>query len=370
MPGSFEVLIGGTWAHSLGTYGTVSDLTWATHWGTGACGMYEASWTMPLPVDYYNPLLRRGQLVEIHSSQWRIGSSLLLAEPVPGAGLDQPWQFTATGVGRDVEGPNSWLCFDGSANTTAVATTAVDRAIADGLQWGGRDATVPSTVYGNSTTTDQLNTLGDLLTGIANRDNTRWLVGQNNQVGFLADPTTPTWHIVPNTTALGTADDDYATVVYVRYSDSTTGTFLTAKAPASASATQTRFGRKEIAIDQTALGPISAATAALIAAGILAKYGGRLNWVGGMDLNSQEILSAGGAPADLSVVEAGQMVRLHGEFPDLLETTGLTYVDVILGDVKWTAGAQSISLTPMGFAARDLAAVIAASGGTSEVIAA
>lgn len=366
MTGSFEVLIGGTWGHSLGTYGTVTDLTWTTRWGAGACGMYEASWSMPLDADDESGPFRRGQLAEIHDGPWRIGSSLVLSEPVPGDGLDQPWQFTATGLGREVEGNPGWPCLDGSGNTSASATVVIDQAIADGLQWAGRDATVPSAVFGSGATTEPLNSMGSLFDAIGDSTNTRWGVWQNNEVGFLADPTTPSWHVVPGSSALGTADDDYATVVYVRYADSATGTFQTAKAPASPSATEARFGRKALMLDQTNLGPITATAAGNIAAGVLANYGGRLNWVGSLTLTSQELLSPGGVPADLSLVEAGQMMRLHGEFPDLLETPGETWVDIVIGQATWTAGAPTISLTPLGAAARDLASVIEASGGSRD----
>jgi hypothetical protein len=40
-------------------------------YGEGACGMFEASWSMPLPPDFSHPLLRRGTLVELMDGPWR-----------------------------------------------------------------------------------------------------------------------------------------------------------------------------------------------------------------------------------------------------------------------------------------------------------
>jgi hypothetical protein len=69
-------------------------------------------------------------------------------------------------------------------------------------------------------------------------------------------------------------------------------------------------------------------------------------------------------PADLSKVAedvgTGCMVRLHGIFDDLLETTGNTWLDIIIGEAKYADGAQTIDLSPLGLAARDLASVVEA----------
>src|SRR3954465_13437990 len=120
--------IGGSssvWLASVGTYGYWADLQLKTPWGDGASGMYEAQWTMPLPPNFSHPLLRRGTLVEIMDGPYRVGSPLILSEPTVGSGLQDPWQFVAAGIGRDVEGENSFYAADGSGNATTVPTTAV-----------------------------------------------------------------------------------------------------------------------------------------------------------------------------------------------------------------------------------------------------
>jgi hypothetical protein len=70
----------------------------------------------------------------------------------------------------------------------------------------------------------------------------------------------------------------------------------------------------------------------------------------------------GGVPADLSKVAedvgAGCMVRLQGIWSDLLEFTGQTWLDIVIGQAQYVDGAQTIQLSPIGLAARDLASVV------------
>lgn len=347
----------------IGPTGSWGDLSYRFRWGEGACGMYEASWTMPLSPGFEHPLLRRGTIVELMDGPYRVGSPLVMSEPGRGTGFDDPWQVTCTGIGREVEGDNSFYALDGSGDTTTIPTTAVDAAIARGWQIAGRDTSIPGSGPSSSATSDDLQTVGALLTSIGQLVNgSRWGVGQDNLVRLMTDPTTPTYHVVPGAAALGTADDDYATVVLFRYLDDVTHTYATAVSPTSPSNVETRYGRREYPVDGTALGEIPAANAQGFADGILAKSKGRLAWVGGLTLTSNEILTSGGVPASLSKVAedvgSGCMVRLHGIFDDLLEFTGNTWLDIIVGEAKLTDGAQTIDLTPLGPAPRDLAAVV------------
>lgn len=348
------------WLAQIGPYGAWGDLQIITRWGQGACGMFEAQWSMPLPPDFEHPLLRRGTLVELMDGPWRIGSPLILSEPAKGTGLDAPWQFVATGIGREVEGDSSFYAFDAFGDVTTRCGTAVDVAIVRGLRWGGRDASVPTTTFGSLGGEPQ--TVGSLLSAYGDSVALRWGVGQDNLVRFAADPTTPTYQVTPDVVTLGTADDDYATVVYVRYPDSTSGTNLTVHAPASASLTEQRFGHRETLVDLTDRLAMSAAAAQAIADGILAKSKGRLAWTNGLTVTSNEILTMGGVPADMSKVLEdvgnGCMVRLNGISSDLLEYNGQTYLDIIIGEARYTDGAQTIDLNPLGLAPRDLAAVV------------
>lgn len=364
-------LTGGTptFLATVGPYGAWSDLAYSFRYGEGACGTAEASWSMPLPADFEHPLLRRGTLVELMDGPWRVGSPLILSEPARGG--DGAWSFTAFGVGREVEGPDSWYALDGSLNTSVDLQVAIDRAISDGLPWDGRDASIFSGSFSTLVDAPPM-TLGALLTNGADYLSKRWGVGQDNIVRFLTDPTTPTYHVVPGAAALGVADDDYASVVIVRYKDSGAGGALTS-ASATESTVNTRYGRREFLADLSGddYAAMDVTTANAFATGILAKSKGRLGWTNGLTLTSQEILTSGGVPANLSKVAEdvgnGCMIRLHGIFNDLLEYNGQTYLDLIIGEAKLVDGAQTIDLSPLGLAARDLASVVEAVTGMASV---
>lgn len=340
----------------IGPWGSWGDLSWITRYGDGPCGMFEASWSMPLPPDFDHPLLRRGTRVELMDGPWRVGSTLVLNEPARGGGYSEPWRLVASGVAREAIGENSYYAVDGSWNSTGDVAVATDRAIADGLPWAGRDA---NTVVTAAAIPDGLISLGTLFTQIGDRDNKRWGVGQDDYVRFLTDPTEPTYHVVPDASALAVADDNYATLVIARYVDSTSHTFATVTAPASAPAIESRYGHREYAVDLTDRGEISAASAQARADGIYALTKGRLGWANGLTLNSNQLLTPGGVPADLSLISEqvgeGLMIRLHGLYDDLLETP---YLDVIIGEAKYADGSDVIDLAPLGMVATDFAAVI------------
>lgn len=347
--------------YSIGPYGAWGDLAYQTRWGDGASGMFEATWTMPLPAQFEHPLLRRGSLVELMDGPYRVGCPLVLSEPAVGTGLDDPWQFTATGLGRDVEGDNSFYSFKISTGaSTSVPSEAVDFAQAGGWRVTGRRGSVPTSAIGGTPTTDELMTVGSLLNAAGDSLGQSWGVDSDGYVFFAANPTTPTYHVVPGAAALGTTDQDYASVVWGRYLDSITGTYLTVYAQNAA--TTTRFGRKEYMVPLIPMGAMSAAAAQAFVDGVMARVKGRLGWTNGLTLTSNEILTAGGVPADLSKVAedvgAGCMVRVHGIWSDLLEYTGETWLDVVIGEARLVDGGQTIDLSPAGLAPRDLASIV------------
>jgi hypothetical protein len=346
------------WLAQIGPYGAWSDLNVTTRWGQGASGMFEASWSMPLPAGFEHPLLRRGTIVELMDGPWRVGSPLLMSDPGRGLGLDQPWTVTATGVGREAEGQDSYYALDGSGDIAIALDVAVDAAIARGLPWDGRDSTVLA--FGPAAA--DIQTLGAYFASTADYLSQRWGVWQDSKVGFRADPTGPTYQVVPGASALSTADDSYASTVLLRYNSSDTSALETATA--TNPDTEARYGHREALVDLSSgnYGAMSATTAQAVADGILAKSKGRLSWANGLTLTSNELLTMSGVPASLSKVledvGAGCMVRLHGVWDDLLATTGNTYLDVTLGEAKYVDGAPTIDLNPLGLAPRDLAAVV------------
>lgn len=349
--------IAGVWAGELGPYGAWGDVTWSTRWESGAVGMFEASFTMPLPAGFSHRVLVRGSRVELMRKGRRVGSSLVITQIERGTS-GEPWTITCEGVGRLVEGQSSFYAFDAAGAATTTPSVAVDQAIVRGLPWAGRDASVPTTAFG---TPAEPQAIGALLDSVADANGTHWGVGDDDKVAFYSDPTTPVWQLAPPAPQLGTAGDDYATVVYVRYTNSATGTNATVHSPATTPADEDVTGRQEYLANLTnAAGypSMTTATAQGYADAIYARAKRRIAFTDRLEVTSNQLLTIGGQAADLSQVRAGQMVRANGVRDPLLASTGKTYLDFVIGETSCTDGAQTVGIAPAGLAARDFASVI------------
>lgn len=352
----FHPRIEGEWAADIGPYGAWGDLSWITRWGSGACGMFEVSFTMPLPADFQHRALHRGARVEVMRKSLRVGSSLVINQIDRGT-VGQPWKITAEGVGRLVEGRSSFYAFDSGGTATVTPSVAVDQAIARGLPWAGRDATVSTSAFG---TVGEPQPVGTLLTNVGNQSGTHWGVGDDDKVGFRSDPSTPVWQLAPPVPTLGVAGDDYATVVYVRYTNSSGGLNATVHSPPSIPAAEDVTGRQEYLANLTESAnytAMSTATAQGYADGIYAQARRRVAFTDRFVVTSNQLLTMGGNPADLSMVAAGQMVRANGVRDPLVAYTGQPWIDFVIGETRYTAGAQTVDIAPAGLSARDFAAI-------------
>lgn len=333
--------------------GSVTNLAWSTRYGhEGACGMYDATWTMDLDPGYDHPALRRGARVEVMDSMVRKGSTLILGQPERGV-RGEPWRFTAAGVGREAERDNGYYCLDALGNMTSRCDVAIDRAIDRGLPWAGRDSSIPTTPLTDSA--DEPNVVGALLNSASDEEGKCWGVGRDDIVRFITAPTTPDWHLDEGAAVLSPADDEYASTVLLRYR-TTTGGYDTKTADGDA--VEEKFGHREFLADATPLGPISGTRAQNLANGILAKSKGRMGFSSGFTLAEGQVTTPGGGPVDLSLIEAGQMLRMWGQLDELLPFTGRAFMDVILSEVRQEDRARVIQVAPIGLVDRRLAAVL------------
>lgn len=330
---SVEVQVAGQWLSAIAPYGEVG---WS-HVADGGCK--AASWKMDLPLTYAHPALSRGSLVRIAvgtSAVWRG----ILTEP----DVDADWTFNAIGL---AESSADYECLDGSGNTTSKPDTAIDRAIADGIGWT-RPSSLSSSAFGAADTTDGLNRLTDLLDAWADSVGKRWGVNAAGQVYAATDPATPTWFLAPGTDRLGLADDNYASDLYVRYlSSSGYATAHVFDATARA-----QFGRREYGMDATSQGLLTPTQAAMIGNSALAKGKARLAFTNGVEVTRNQLTTPGGAPACLAFVKAGDLVRQLGVLNEQGAPVG--YVDWLIGETTYQAGADTISLTPVGLADRNI----------------
>lgn len=335
-----QLKIDGRWASTIAAWGS---LAWKT---ALPGGMAEVSWAMDVDPSFRHPSLRIGRLVEVFDGASRIGAGLL-TEPDLAAGT-----FTATGLyaaGVDYQAITS-----GGAGTS-VPNTAVDQAILRGLPWNRRDS-ISAVAYAGTGDATANNTVNTLLQALSDEAGKWPYLDGDGYVSMLAPPTVPTWHLAPGVGYLGLSEGEYASDLYGRRLASG-GTFeVETRGDAEARAA---FGRREAAVDLTTQGVVSEAKANAILDGLLLKGRARPAFTNSVDVSPEMLLSAGGVPADLTMVQAGQLVRSHGFYDDTRYLDGRTYLDWIIGETAHADGSGVITLSPLGLEPRDLAAVLA-----------
>lgn len=340
------VYSGGVPVHLSGV-AAVSDLAWSTGWGGGCL---NASWTMDLPPDRSYPYLTTGRDVAIFDGPQRVWWGRL-SEPVRGS----PWEVHARGMGTYA---TRYLALDSAGNPTTSAQTAVAEAILRGFP-------VTGGVSGGSLAAKDVrpNRLSDLLDAEAQESGQRWGVFADGVIVMRADPTTPTWHLHMTDAASGTADDDYVTHVYARYVsavDANGNPTTYATASVGDTAAVDRWGRSEHPLDLTSLGLMTAGTASGHAQGVLNQGRARLGFTDAFEVTPDVLTSVGGIGARLSLVQAGDMVRIFGvtDAQGMLEFRG--YRDVVIGETQYQDGSGRLTLKPVGLAPRTLVDAIAA----------
>lgn len=340
-----QVKVAGVW---LDTIATVADLQTSTTW-PGGCA--EASWAMDLGPDNTPPALARGALVEIMDGLTRTWVGLL-SEPDRGDG----WTLNARGLASEAV---SYLCIDSNGNPTSIPDTAIDRAILRGLPWT-RPASVSNVRFSVADTTTNLNRLDLLLNAYAESVGKQWAVFADGAVQVAANPTVPTWVLSPGAGVMGVADDDYVSVIYARYVTAVAGTPPAPSAWATTVvADPNAVGRRERALDLTPLGVMTQSRATSLAQARLDQGKARRGWTNGLEAAATDLWTLGGIPARLCRVKAGDMLRIHGVLDAQGNLDVGVSIDVVLGEVKYTDGADTITLNPVGLVDRDLESVLA-----------
>lgn len=339
---SLQVRVGSTWLTTIGPWG---ELKWS-HSADGGCK--EATWRMDLPPTFAHPSLIRGKTVRIKVGPSNVWSGVL-TEP----DASDSWTFTALGLsalGAD------YLALDAAGNTTTTPDVAIDQAISRGLPWT-RPTSISTAPVVVGDATAALNTVGDLLNAYATSVGVRWGVDGNGQVYKRADPTVPTWLLSPGAGRFGLADDEYASDLFIRYLSSGAGYATATVGDATARA---NFGRRERGVDATPLGLLTSTQAVAVGMGMVAKGSTRLGYTNGVTASKWQLTTPGGTPACLSDVKDGALVRMHGVLSE--QGQPVPFVDFVIGETSYEAGADVIGLNPVGLVARDLASVLSVTG--------
>lgn len=338
-----QIKIGGDWLRRLHVRAKWAGLT-VIERHPGGC--YEASWTMALPPGLRLPALRRGARVEVWWGALRLWSGEL-EEP------DWATQsFRAVGLsGLAAEIPAFTL--DGpSYVTTTIPNAAVDTAIAAGW-WGvTRPVSVGATALVDGDETAGPNNLAALLTASADAQGLGWGVDEDARIFMRGPSTTPDWLLTPGAAEMGRVDDEFASHVFLRFSNADDGgANATATASASAAVVD-RFGFKAYTESLVDRGPMPAADAAAIAQATLDAGRGQLGWANPVTATRTNLLTPGGVPGCFAMVRAGHMIRLQGLTDAMADLGGATHLDLVVAEKRWTENASSITLAPLGYARR------------------
>lgn len=335
---------GGVWLHHIGYVG---DLSYKTTWPGG---FLTVSWRMSLPVGYVHPALRAGSTVELFENGLSLGSARM-AEP-----NREEWAFVADGMQLALQ---HCLALDALNEPSTNLTEAINAAAARG--WPvGVGVGVPNVELSTlSEDKAQGNSLVQLLNAYCETTGERWTIDSASTISIAADPAEGDvdWVLTPGVPAMATADDDYTTLVVVRYVDTVTGTEPSGWAPALAGSTTSTTPREKYE-DITSLGLLTGAAASANAQAILDVNGARTGFSQGVEVLTYQITTLGGTPAHLPLVRAGQRVRHHG----ILSADGSLGTpsarEWVIGGTDYEAGSRTITLTPVGLAPRGLARVI------------
>lgn len=332
--------VNGVWLGQIAPFGEVT-------WSHGEHGCLEAGFSVALPRGRQHPLLVGRPLVELMNGP-KVMWSGLMAEPDWAEG-----RFTAGGLYKEAEHIEA---LDGVLAPTSTSSTAVDQAIARAGWQVTRGAGVPTTAY---STTPDARKVGGLLDPVADELGQWWHVRADRVVRFTSAPTTPTWHLAPGLVTRGSADDDYASAIIVKYFNSGAGGAAAQVIRTDAEAIA-RFGRREYVLDATTLGSISTARANGLGDGILAKGRARLGWTSTIELSYGQVTNPGGVAASLSLIESHQMLRIPMAYDDVAFLGGRTYIDAVIGEVQLAAASRRVSISPLGSVAEKFDQVVQA----------
>lgn len=324
----------------------VGDVRFSTAWGTGCL---IAACSIAAPASFSHFALQPGRLFTIYENAHRVWSGVI-DEPDRSSG--DGWRINAKGLAALAD---RYVAVSGGTTPTTNSNDAVDAAITRGLPWG-RQVTLPTPTL----TQNDPGMLSDLLNQVTAATGQRWGVFADGFVVMPTDPTTPTYVINAVTTPGARAISDYATTLYGRYQDSTTGTIKLASA--TTTGTSTPFGTYEKLVDLTGLGAITAATAASLLAGQLALLSPRAGFTDALTVQRDAITTLGGAPVRLTTVRAGRMVAFRGVMPDpaMGELDYTLNVSVLIGQTDYDQASDTLQLTPVGYEPRDLLGTLTA----------
>jgi hypothetical protein len=208
----------------------------------------------------------------------------------------------------------------------------------------------------------QVNTLPTLLNAYCATTGETWRIDPDGFLHIESDPVEGDvdWVLTPGTPSMQSVDDDYASLVVVRYGSAAAGGELTAwdVEPAEDADAAALWGQRETFEDITSQGVMSAPTAVTNAQAILDANRARPTYASGVQVTTFQITTPGGTSAHLPLVREGHRVRQFGVL-DAESSFAYGHTEEwVVGGVEYVGGERVIALTPAGLAQRTLPQIV------------
>lgn len=186
------------------------------------------------------------------------------------------------------------------------------------------------------------------------------IVGVDANLDIYAGPASPnaSWVVSPHAGARLTVVGDYVSHLWGDYIN-TSGVWAKA-GPIISQPANDVWGRREATANLEELGPINSTTATTVLTSMLVNGGARKSVTGTLRLSREQILTPGGEPAPLTMIRAGQRVRLLGVGDGTNAAMRTLYTDIVIDQCAFTEGEDEISFDPMGGPAVNLGDVLTA----------
>jgi hypothetical protein len=340
-----EVKVNGIWITDISDHWQLTSVEWQR-----PLGDYAMEWEMQLGAER-PAALAAGGVAEL----WLAGARCWRGRlPVPDfstsavdTGSDGEQTFTAAG---DYDRLDSAYALDNTGATTlnlhTAAGNAVIRGVASLLSNGA-----PNAAWDVDTSSTP--TVGALLDGYANEQNTPWAV-HAGQLALTSDPAAVAYEVLEPADVLGYREPVVGSLL-MRWQDT----------PGVLHTTRVGAGAPEAVADFTGLGPLTAARITAIGLGIIAKLGGAYAWTNALTIPVDQLVNLAGVPPHPvlfgSMVAQGVRVR----FPQADHVTNAPNLVQTIGGVRWSPVDRTYELSPVGLVQDedDLDSAVAAAGG-------
>jgi hypothetical protein len=288
----------------------------------------------------------------------------ILDEPSPG---EDGWALSAQGNGNSGDDYRALFSSWPSGQPDAVVNAAI--ALSPGpLRWVNPGIGSPSGIYMSQPPDSGSSDITDVLNLVTSMGGLYWYVNTTDYGNILkvsALSTTPDRLLIVNNPVPRTLGGD-VNVIYLRYQsgadNTTTGTPATfAVTSVSDTNSINLHGRKEIFIDISSAGTMSAGTAQGIGSKVMLRYQ-RASFAGPFVLSPGQYLTMGGQPVDIGAETADhvfQLVMSDFAYGGEVAAQNLPVISMV-GKAEYDDDAETLTITPFQYLALSLSDLLSA----------